>query len=70
MWGRKRKPVTVPDDTGEAQVIRQESQWEMQQLREQSEDVASVARKLKRRRELNHFGEELTVSFRPRGGHA
>lgn len=69
MWGRKRRPV-VPDDTGEAQIIRAEARDELHELYRQSHEVASISRKLARRRELNHFGEELTVSFQPKGRHA
>lgn len=67
MWGRKRGPV-VPDDTGEAQVIREQAEAEKRELFEQRFEIASLSRKLARRREANHFGEELSISFRPRGG--
>lgn len=67
VWGRKR--VQVPDDTGEAQVMRQESKEELKRLQRQRYEVRDIADRLHRRRELNHFGEEMTVSFRPRGRH-
>lgn len=67
VWGRKR--VQVPDDTGEAQVMRQESKEELKRLQRQRYEVSDIADRLHRRRELNHFGEEMTVSFRPRGRH-
>lgn len=50
-----------------AQQMRDEASSEMWELKLQKSEVASLLRKLSRRRELNHFGEELTVSFRPRG---
>lgn len=66
MWRRKRKPVEVPDDTGEAQAIRLETETELHYLKLQSPEVESIRRRLARRREQNHFGEELSVTFRPR----
>ncbi|MBK0420145.1 hypothetical protein JD276_13995 [Leucobacter sp. CSA1] len=59
--------MEVPDDTGEAQVIRQEAQNEMYELNLQAGEVDSIMRKLVRRREQNHFGRDLSVTFRPRG---
>lgn len=68
VWGRKKK-IAVPDDTGEAQIMRDESKEELKRLQRQRYEVASITDRLHRRRELNHFGEEITVSFRPRGRH-
>lgn len=67
VWGRKK--IEVPDDTGEAQIMRQEANEELKRLHRQSYEVVSITDRLHRRRELNHFGEEITVSFRPRGRH-
>lgn len=70
MCGRKRTPVVVPDDTGEAQQIRQQTRAEMVELLGQAPEVESMLRKLARRREVNHFGRDLSVTFNPRGGGA
>lgn len=71
-WTRLRKQSEEMENThtGEielAQKMRDEATNEMWELKLQKSEVTSLLRKLARRRELNHFGEELTVSFRPRG---
>lgn len=65
MWGRKRRPV-VPDDTGEAMIIRGEAARDRAEVHAQQSEVDSLARRLERRRQLNHFGEDLRISFAPR----
>lgn len=69
MWGRKRRYVEVPDDTGQSKAIREQAEVELYELKLQSPEVESMRRRLVRRREQNHFGEELSVTFRPRGRH-
>lgn len=69
MFGvRRRKPV-VPDDTGQAHAISQEAKNELREVRMQNMEVESMLRKLERRRQQNHFGEEITISWTPRKGH-
>lgn len=71
MWRGKRKlPVIVPDDTGEAKVIRAEARRELEVLEAQAGEVESMVRKLERRRQQNHFGRDISITFRPKGGHA
>ena len=76
MWGRKRRSVrehesrAVAADTGQAQAIRAATVEEKRELEQQRIEIESNARKLSRRREQNHFGEQLTLTFRPRGGRA
>lgn len=60
----------VPDDTGEAKVIRQEAQREMAELQRQAAFVERVTQALIERRKQNHFGEDIEITFRPRRGHA
>lgn len=69
MWPFKKKvpPVEMVDDLDEAQEIRDEAQREMFELNTQKNEVRNLVYRLARRREKNHFGDELTVSFRPRG---
>ena len=61
--------MVVPDDTGQARAIRAEAQRELAELRAQQDEVESIARRLERRRKQNHFGRDLSVTFRPKGGH-
>lgn len=68
MWPRK-KLVSVPDDTGEAREYRAEAERELAVLQAQAFEVESLTRKLQRRRLQNHFGRDISVTFRPRGGH-
>lgn len=65
-----RHEERVPDDTGEAKVIRQEAQREMAELQRQAAFVERVTRALVERRKQNHFGEDIEITFRPRRGHA
>lgn len=68
MWGRKRKNVVENpvDDIDQAQDMRASAREEMFELLTQQLEVQTLARRLARRRERNHFGEELTVSFHPK----
>lgn len=74
MWGRKRRAAQerqrriAAADTGQAQAIRREAEQELVELQAQQVEVESLARKLNRRRVQNHFGEQLTLTFNPRGG--
>lgn len=71
MWRLKQKrPVVVPDDTGEAKVIRAEAEAELVELAAQADEVESMVRKLERRRRQNHFGRDISITFRPKGGTA
>lgn len=71
MWRSKRKsPVIVPDDTGQAKAIRAEAERELVELAEQAGEVESVARKLERLRRQDNFGTDLSITFRPRGGYS
>lgn len=69
MWPRKRKTVIVPDDTGQAQEYREEARRELAELRAQSAEVDSITRKLQRRREQNHFGRDIQITFTRRAGY-
>lgn len=71
MWGRKRKAKTTEEpvnDIEQAQGMRADAKAEMDELLTQKLEVWTLARALSRRRVQNHFGEELTVSFRPKAG--
>ncbi|WP_442354826.1 DUF7620 family protein [Leucobacter japonicus] len=63
---RRKKLVDVPDDTGQARAARSAALAQLRRLHEQKAEVCSLKERLERRREWNHFGEEISVSFRPR----
>lgn len=68
MWPFKRKPSpVVEDDIEEARALQDEAKQEMYELSTQGVEVRNLVYRLARRRDQNHFGDELTVSFRPRG---
>ena len=68
MWPFKRKPTPpVEDDIDQARALQDEAKQEMYELSTQGVEVRNLVYRLTRRRDQNHFGDELTVSFRPRG---
>lgn len=69
-WFSRLPRQKATDDTDEIKRMRASAEQEKWELQLQKPEVESLVRKLKRRRELNHFGEELQVSFRPRNGHS
>ncbi len=80
MWRRKRaEPPAVTEkqvqealdgtDVDEARRLRAEATGDMRALKAQAPLVSRLADILIERRRLNHFGEELTVTFTPRRSH-
>jgi len=72
-WKRRKEEEEALEraHTGEieqAQQLRDEASQEMLELQIQKYEVSSLVRKLARRRELNHFGEDISVSFTRREG--
>ena len=59
---------SVPDPTVVAML--EESEKQLVETRKQSKAVNSVSGYLATRREQNHFGDALTISFTPRSHHA
>jgi 2-iminoacetate synthase ThiH len=69
MWGRKCRKYHGDeplDDITQAQDMQNSAREEMWELLTQQLEVRTLAKRLARRRERNHFGEELTVSFHPK----
>lgn len=66
MWPRKKKPVRLEDDTAEARTMRVAAQRDIDQLQKQAPAVHTIAARLIERRALNHFGDDIQVTFRPR----
>lgn len=70
MWGRKQRPQPQPTDLGEAKAIREYAESVRATVRIQQPEVDTRATRLQSRRMRNHFGEDIQVTFRPRGNHA
>lgn len=65
---RRKKLRGIIDDTGEAEIIRDQAREDMRQIESQKKSVDRVTRRLAIRRAQNHFGEDIQVTFRPRRG--
>ena len=66
-----RKVPTEPrDDVDEARALREEADTGLIALQRQAPYVARLTDSLIKRRELNHFGELIQVTFTPRGTNA
>lgn len=76
MWRRnpEKDPITPEQveealdrsDVKQAREMRAEATGDMEALQAQAPLVTRLAELLVERRKLNHFGEELTVTFTPR----
>lgn len=64
---RNKRQTSVPDDTGEALVIRAEANSSLTKIQDQAPYVARLTARLIQRRELNHFGDSIQVTFSPKG---
>jgi hypothetical protein len=66
MW-RNRKSPPIPDDIDEARAIRREADNYLANVTRQAPYVSRLTARLIERRELNHFGEQIQITFSPRG---
>lgn len=53
----------IPDDIAEARQLRQEARAELGELRAQAPLVQNLAKALVDRKALNHFGDDITITF-------
>ncbi len=58
---RKRKPACT--DIAEAIEMREEAAEEMRQAQQQAPYVARLTARLIERRALNHFGDDIQITF-------
>lgn len=65
MWWRRRP--TVPTDVHEALELKSEATRHLAEAKAQAPAVAQLAARLIERRALNHFGDDIQITFRPRG---
>ena len=66
MWWRKRE-VPEPSDVAEARAQRTEALAALEAAQAQGPIVARLTAKLIERRDQNHFGDALQITFTARG---
>lgn len=64
---RTKRRTSVPDDIGEARSLRDEADTDLTRVQGQAPYVARLTARLIQRRELNHFGDSIQVTFSPKG---
>lgn len=69
LWPWKAKPVRVTD-IEQAQLMREEAREEIREAVTTGYVVDQVTGYLAERRALNHFGDDLSISFKRKPGHA
>lgn len=68
MWPKRATPV-LPDDSGMARKLRDQSRQDLENLKSQAEEVSSLAGRLIEKRKANNFGDSIQITFTPRGKH-
>ena len=68
MWWRKR--FDPPSDVAQARAMKAEASQHLAEARTRAPVVASLAAQLIERRAFNHFGDDIQITFTPRGGRA
>lgn len=69
MWWRKSRAVEAAD-VEHARAQREEAVADLAQLQEQSRVVARMTSRLIERRALNHFGDDIQITFVRKERHA
>lgn len=69
MWWSRRNPPE-PADVQQARVLRAQAQTELAAAKQQAPYVARLTARLIERRALNHFGDDIQITFTPRGSRA
>lgn len=68
MWLNKHR-TPVLDDIEEARALRDDANTDLITLKRQAPYVARMTARLIARREQNHFGDSIQITFSPRGSH-
>jgi len=55
--------IDVPDDLGEAKVMREEAARDLRDLESQAPVIARMTGYLNDRRRRNHFGESIQITY-------
>lgn len=63
MWPFKHRPSQVPDDIGEARELRRVATAQLAAVEKRTNTVNQIGQFLAERREQNHFGEAIQITF-------
>jgi hypothetical protein len=63
MWPFKPRTSQVPDDIGEAQELRRVATAQLAAVEKRTNTVNQIGQFLAERREQNHFGEAIQITF-------
>jgi len=70
MWPFKKRESQVPDDVGQAQERGAHAEAAMAEVERRTGAVVQMGSYLADRRQQNHFGESIQITFTPRRGNA
>lgn len=63
MWPFKARPSQVPNDVLEAQELRKTATDQLAAVQRRTNTVNQIGQYLAERREQNHFGESIQITF-------
>lgn len=66
MWPFKPRTSQVPDDVHEAHALRETSTAQLAAVERRTKTVDQLGKFLAERREQNHFGDAIQITFTPR----
>lgn len=67
MWPFKKRPSSVADDLHEAKRLREISTAQLAAVERRDDAVTQLGDYLSTRRQQNHFGESIQITFTRRG---
>lgn len=69
MWGKKPRTesIEIPDDIHEAKSMRARASEDLLEAQSQGVAITRLSSYLSERRQLNHFGESIQITFTRRG---
>lgn len=70
MWRSKNpptEPVEIPDDINEARDLRLQAAMDLEQAKRQAPAIDRLTSYLRARREQNHFGDAIQITYTRRG---
>lgn len=69
MWNKKPRTesIEIPDDIHEAVSMRVRASEDLREVESQGPAITRLATYLSERRQMNHFGESIQITFTRRG---
>lgn len=65
-WRLFKQRPSITEANRASEVARETAEIGLAQVKKQQPQVDSIVDKLSKRRESNNFGDEVTITFRPR----